>query len=97
MKMKKCHKILQGYVDYVDLEYKTSVQLQHHMLLVRAIIFTRDNEWVPFLLQMVTHNCRFVDCFFFNFCAIIGPCGTDSGLEDVYVKAVFSDGAILQL
>ena len=34
---------------------------------------------------------------FFYFCAIIGPCGTDSGLEDVDVKPVFSDGAILQL
>lgn len=23
--MKKCHKTLQGYVDYVDLEYKTKL------------------------------------------------------------------------
>lgn len=25
---------------------------------------------------------------FFNFCAITGPCGTDSGLEDVCVQPV---------
>jgi len=34
---------------------------------------------------------------FLNFCAITGPCGADSGLEDVYVKPFFSAGAVLQL
>lgn len=52
------------------------------------------NEWVPFFLQFLTQNCL---VFFFNFCAIIGPCGTDSGLEDIYLNPVFSDGDVLQL
>lgn len=34
-------------------------------------------------------------CFCFDSCDIIGPCGIDSGLEDV--KPDFSDGAIMQL